>query len=107
MKSIEDTEPEVFELSVEDNDTQITVRETGKKKNVDGAPSLYYLGLIGEIGFAIAIPIAGGGLLGVLIDRTWSTTPKATLSLLILGVVISFMNIYKIVVMITGAEKKK
>lgn len=106
MKSIEDIEPEVFELSVEDADTQITVREAGKKKIVDRVPSLYYLGLIGEIGFAIAIPITGGGLLGVFIDRTWSTTPKATLSLLFLGVVVSFMNIYKTVLMISGEKKK-
>lgn len=106
MKSIEDSEPEVFELSVEDNDTHMTVREIGKKKKIDGAPSLYYLGLIGEIGFAIAIPIAGGGLLGVVIDRAWSTTPKATLSLLFLGVVISFMNIYKTVMTISEGTKK-
>jgi len=106
MKSIDDTESEVFELSVEDSGTEITARRTGKNKKIDGAPSLYYLGLIGEIGFAIAVPIAGGGLLGVVIDRAWSTTPKATLSLLFLGVVISFMNIYNIVMMISGSKKK-
>lgn len=81
--------------------------ETSKKKRGAPSDSWYYLGLIGEIGFAIAIPIAGGGLLGVVIDRTWSTSPKATLSLLFLGVVISFMNMFKIATMISGSTKKK
>lgn len=105
VKRDDDTQSDVYELTVEDGGTEITARESGKKK-IDSTPSLYYLGLIGEIGFAIAVPIAGGGLLGVLIDRTWSTTPKATLSLLFFGVVISFMNIYKTVMMISGDKKK-
>lgn len=106
VKRDNDTESDVYELTVEDSGTEITARGSDKKKKVDTAPSLYYLGFIGEIGFAIAVPIAGGGLLGVVIDRTWSTTPKATLSLLFLGVVISFMNIYKIVIAISGGSKK-
>lgn len=88
------------ELELEFSETSM------KKRDANPAP-WYYLGLIGEIGFAIAIPIAGGGLLGVVIDRIWSTSPKATLSLLFLGVVISFMNMFKIATMISGSTKKK
>lgn len=105
MKSIDDTKPEAYELSAGERGMEMTARGTDKKKKTDGAPSFYYLGLIGEIGFAIAIPIAGGGLLGVVIDRTWSTTPKATLSLLFLGVAISFMNMFKIATMISRGRK--
>ncbi len=85
---------------------ELEFSETSKKIRSASPAPWYYLGLIGEIGFAIAVPIAGGGLLGVVIDRAWSTTPKATLSLLFLGVVISFINIYKIVMMISGSKKK-
>lgn len=69
--------------------------ETSKKKQIKITTPWYYLGLIGEIGFAIAIPIAGGALVGVVIDRTWGTSPIATLSLLFLGVIISFFNLFK------------
>lgn len=85
---------------------ELEFTETSKKKRIASPAPWYYLGLIGEIGFAIAIPIAGGGLLGVVIDRTWSSTPRATLSLLFLGVVISFMNMFKTVAMISGRNKK-
>lgn len=80
---------------------ELEFRETSKKKlNKDEAP-WYYLGLIGEIGFAICVPIAGGALIGVIIDRTWGMTPKATLSLLFLGVIISFYTLFKTVKTVT------
>ncbi len=85
---------------------ELEFSETSKKKRSASPAPWYYLGLIGEIGFAIAIPIAGGGLLGVVIDKAWSSTPKATLSLLFLGVVISFMNMFNIATMISGKNKK-
>lgn len=85
---------------------ELEFSETSMKKRDASPAPWYYLGLIGEIGFAIAIPITGGGLLGVMIDRMWSTAPKATLSLLFLGVVISFMNMFKIATTISGRNKK-
>lgn len=86
-----------FELVVTGEETNIAPRATGKKKEPDGKAPWYYFGLIGEIGFAIAVPIAGGALLGVFVDRIWSTAPKATLSLLFLGIIISFMNLFRTV----------
>lgn len=67
-----------------------------KKQRVSRAP-WYYVGLIGDIGFAICLPIVGGALVGVMIDRMWSTTPKATLSLLFVGIMVSFINLVKTV----------
>lgn len=75
--------------------------ETSKKKQIGITAPWSYLGLIGEIGFAISLPIVGGALVGVIIDRTWGMTPKATLSLLFLGVIISFFNLFKTVETIT------
>lgn len=85
-----------FELDVGGEETNIAPRASKKKWIGERAP-WQYLGLIGEIGFAISMPIAGGALMGVVIDRTLSTTPKATLSLLFLGVIVSFINILKTV----------
>lgn len=87
---------EELELSVTGEETIIS-RGKARKKRLEPVTSWYYLGLIGEIGLAIALPIAGGTLMGVVIDRTWSTTPKATLSLLFLGVIVSFFNLYRTV----------
>jgi hypothetical protein len=52
----------------------------------------FYLGFVGQIGYAIALPIAGGALLGAYIDRIRSTYPKATLFLLFIGFCISFLG---------------
>ncbi|MEK7544284.1 MAG: AtpZ/AtpI family protein [Patescibacteria group bacterium] len=90
-------EMEEFELTVAGDETNIAPRGSGPKKRLDSAAPWYYLGFIGEIGFAIAVPIAGGALVGVLVDRTWSTTPKATLVLLFLGAIVSFVNLFKTV----------
>lgn len=90
-----------YELSVTGDDTDITPRKKVQRKRSGSNAPWYYLGLIGEIGFAIAIPIAGGAILGVVVDRAWSTTPIATLSLLFFGVVISFINLFKTVETIT------
>lgn len=102
---MDEDEDESFELTVTGGEAIIdTVPRETKKRTQRGAP-WYYLGLIGEIGFAIAVPIAGGAMIGVVIDRTWSTTPKATLSLLFFGVVISFINLFKAVETIIKDKK--
>ena len=90
-----------FELTVTGEKTDIIPKKKVQKKQSGSDAPWYYLGLIGEIGFAIAVPIAGGALLGVVIDNAWGTAPKATLSLLFLGVVISFINLFKTVETIT------
>lgn len=94
-----------FELFVSGEETNIAPRARGKKKTVQSGAPWYYLGLIGEIGFVIALPMVGGALLGVVIDRTWSTTPKATLSLLFLGAAVSFFNVFKTVKTIIQTKK--
>lgn len=55
------------------------------------------LNLATGLGFAIAVPIAGGALLGSYLDRKLGTTPKCTLSFLFLGIIIAFYSVYKLV----------
>lgn len=52
------------------------------------------VGLATELGFLIAIPLSGGVFLGVWLDSIFSTHPKLTLSLLGLGVIVSFANLF-------------
>lgn len=72
-------------------------KEDSAAADSKGPDWYYYLGFVGHIGFTIALPIAGGALLGVYVDRVWSTYPKGTLSFLLLGIVISGLSFYKIV----------
>lgn len=59
--------------------------------------SWYYFGLAGEIGFGIALPIAGGAILGSYIDRQLSSYPRYTIILLFAGIVLSMINFVVII----------
>src|SRR3989344_1689217 len=83
------------------NQFNLTFEEEGKRVRLDSrvkktkkgyaSPWYYYLGLVGHIGFVIAVPIVGGALLGQYIDERWSIYPKATLSLLMIGTALGMM----------------
>lgn len=67
---------------------------------------LYYAGLLSYIGFAIAVPIIGGTLLGRYIDGRLGTGHTFMLVLLILGIIDGFYNMIKIA-LISSENKKK
>ncbi len=77
-----------FDLTLEEGKRVTVIRRVKKEKAGHAFSWYYYLGLVGHIGFAIAVPIAGGALLGGYIDQQWSSYPKATLSLLMVGIVL-------------------
>jgi predicted membrane protein len=58
---------------------------------------MYYLGFVGELGFAISLPIVLCALLGKYLDDSWKMYPKMTLSLLVVGIVISMINFIEII----------
>jgi F0F1-type ATP synthase assembly protein I len=66
-----------------------------KEKQQKKQDAWYYLGFVGQIGYSIALPIVGGALLGAYIDRVRSTYPKATIFLLFVGFVLSFIAFVK------------
>lgn len=86
-----------FELDVGGQETTLAPRRGKAKQRSEPGGPWQYLGRMGEIGFAIAIPIAGGALVGVFIDRRFGSTPVATLSLLFFGIIASFMSLFTIV----------
>lgn len=101
-KDDHDDDGEAYELTVETQVTRLKALPKGVKRKKGSDTPWYYLGLIGEIGFAIAVPIAGGALLGVFVDRVWLTTHKATISLLFIGIIVSFINLFTTVREITN-----
>ena len=48
------------------------------------------------LGFSIALPIAGGAVLGFMIDNKFKSHPRWTLSLLFTGIFIASGAIYQI-----------
>lgn len=97
--------PEEFELDVLGRETK--TRRRSLKGPGQSDTSWYYFGIVGQIGFSIAIPIAGGAIVGSALDRRWSTYPQWTLGLLGAGVVISFVTFYQVIKMVLQSTKKK
>ncbi|HUD19635.1 MAG TPA: AtpZ/AtpI family protein [Patescibacteria group bacterium] len=84
---------ESYRLHIKDINGIVEVSgNSPKKKRKEDTGAWFYLGFVGQIGYAIALPIVGGGLLGAYIDRRLSTYPKATLLLLFVGIVISVVG---------------
>lgn len=52
--------------------------------------------LIGQVGFAVAIPTVALAIIGKLIDQRFDTSPKFLLALLGLSMVISYFAVRKI-----------
>ncbi len=76
---------------------QYTLQLKPKSKKIVQSHTWVYLGLVGNIGYTISVPIAGGAIIGSMIDRKWSTYPKATLACLFIGIVLSIIGFVGIV----------
>lgn len=55
---------------------------------------LAMISLASELGFSISLPIAGGAILGWILDGKFHTSPRITLSLIFLGIMLGAANIY-------------
>lgn len=87
-----------FDILVTGKTTEIESRRekiVGQQKHEDN--TWYYFGLVGEIGFAIALPIAAGGIGGAYVDKILGIAPKATILFLLVGIGISFIGFFHIV----------
>lgn len=77
-----------------------------KRRIKDSDDAWYYLGLAGQIGYAIAIPVAGGAILGSLIDQKFGVYPKGTMTGLIIGLVVSITAFVRVIVQVLEKQKK-
>lgn len=85
----------------------ITYSQKRIEEDADQKRSAFFktVGMASELGFIIAFPLVGGILLGTFFDKKLSSYPKMTLSLLFLGVIIAFYNLY--IVMQDYLKKEK
>lgn len=55
-----------------------------------------YVGLMGDIGYTIALPIAGGAIAGAYADRHLGLFPKITLLGLTIGILVSVHGVIRV-----------
>lgn len=87
-----------YDVILEDVETGIRPRKikVGEKKT-SGSGGWEFVGMAGQVGFDIALPMVLGLLGGVALDERWGTKPQATLILFGLGLVLSCASLIRIV----------
>ncbi len=73
-------------------------------KNDGDSETYHILGAVGSFGFTTAGAIAGGYFLGSYLDNKYNTPPWFLLSLIILGVVASFIKFFKLIKKLSGGK---
>ena len=63
------------------------------------------LGLVGSFGFTTAGAMAGGYFLGSYVDRKLNTAPWFMLSFVMLGIIGSFIEFFKLIKKLSGENK--
>lgn len=64
------------------------------------------LGLVGSFGFTTAGAIAGGYFLGSYLDKKLNTYPWFMLIFIMLGIIGSFIEFFKVIKKLVGENKK-
>lgn len=75
-----------------------TAEGSGKVSGKTEVSTWFYVGKVGQIGYTVSLPIVVGALIGVYIDRQWSTYPKATLACLFGGLFLSTVNFIRLII---------
>jgi ATP synthase protein I len=105
--NLKDEEREQFTLHIDKRGDTIVSQKKDKTRKVKASETWFYLGLIGQIGYTVALPMVVGALIGQYIDSQLHTYPRATLGSLLLGVVISIVGFIQTVKDILNKEKSK
>ena len=56
-----------------------------------------YVGLIGAVGWSVAVPMVLGGFLGLWLDRKFATGSKWTFGLLVIGLFVGCVNAWRLI----------
>jgi hypothetical protein len=76
-----------------------------KRRTLEADNAWYYLGLAGQIGYVVALPIAGGAILGSFIDGKFGLYPRASLIGIVTGFVISAAGFVRVIQEIIQKQK--
>lgn len=74
-----------------------SILKNSQEKDKEKKRLLQDLSLASGLGLVIAIPLAGGAILGSYLDKKLGTLPLFTLSFILLGLIIVGFNLYKII----------
>ncbi len=74
-------------------------------KNKNKSKIFENIALVSHIGISMVVPILGGVLLGNFLDNKFGTSIVFLIVFLVLGVVVSFMNLFKIATRDTDKRK--
>ncbi len=86
-----------YEVSLYEDELVEKTFPTQDNKIKQQKPALFYIGYVGQVGFVIALPIAGGAGIGSYADSKWATYPNMTLIGLGIGIVISIINFVAVI----------
>lgn len=86
---------EQYDITLDDGLKGAKNRPAARKNESDGA--WYYLGLVGQIGYVVAVPLAGGAILGSLAGNT--------LVGLLIGFVVSVFGFIRIIQRVLEIKK--
>lgn len=87
---------EKFDIAIDEGGA-IYSSKRKEEKDRDQKDTWYYLSLVGEIGFSIAIPITLGVIIGSYIDRNTGAYPKWTLGLMLTGIVMAGLHLIRVI----------
>lgn len=96
-RSMQKRSKQAYDLTIHEHTLTAVPKKERKTEQKEKRSAWYYAGYFGEIGFVIAIPIAGGAFIGSYLDQRWSTYPKTTLALLFAGVLLSIIQFIRII----------
>lgn len=88
---------EAYDLTVHEGTVTSKPKKRSSNDDREKRSAWWYAGYFGDIGFTIAVPIAGGAFIGSYLDRRWATYPKMTLILLFTGVLLSLIQFIRII----------
>lgn len=85
-----------YDISLEKGLRGASLRKN-KRRGTTNGPVWFYLGLVGQIGYTVAIPLAGGAIVGSFIDRTLGTGTKGALVGLAIGFIVSIVGFVRVI----------
>jgi F0F1-type ATP synthase assembly protein I len=85
-----------YRLMLDKHETSL-VPKSEEEKEKEEVTAWRYVGIAGQMGFDVAIPIVIGLLAGVEIDKRFGTAPKATLWLFGAGLALSIMSLVRLI----------
>ena len=94
---------EQYDITLKDG--FVGAKNRPKRRRRESDTAWYYLGLAGQIGYVVAIPIAGSAILGSFIDRRFGLYPMASLIGIGTGFVMSAAGFIRVIQQILQKQK--